>query len=81
MNDLLQRLPRNHSLVQRSCPEYDGNKQVCLAATTLMVPDRRQQMQYCATDDYDNCPVYLCKALRSSRGQGLDREPWLDCGK
>ena len=42
---------------------------------------RRQQMRYCATCDYDNCPIYLGKALRSSRPQGLDRESIVNSGK
>jgi hypothetical protein len=46
-----------------------------------MIPGRKQQIRYCATDDYDNCPIYLCKALRSSAPQGLDRDTLVDSGK
>lgn len=67
--------------IERECPEYDCIKQVCLAATGFMVPSRGQQMRYCATCDYDSCPIYLGKALRSSRSQGLDRDSILDSGK
>lgn len=63
------------------CPEYVRCKQICLASTRQMVPGRRQQMRYCATDDYDNCPLYLCKALRSSRSHGFDRDTLIDSGK
>ena len=63
------------------CPDYAACKQVCLASTGQIVPSRRQQMSYCATDDYDNCPIYLCKALRSSRSQGLDRDTLINSGK
>jgi hypothetical protein len=63
------------------CPDYDCSGQTCQAAIGRVFPCRRQQMRYCATDDYDNCPIYLCKALRSSRTQGLDREALVDSGK
>ena len=46
-----------------------------------MVPSHRQRLNYCTTDDYDNCPIYLCKALRNSTPQGLDRENTLQSGK
>jgi hypothetical protein len=62
----------------RGCPDYDACKQLCLAANGRIVPGRRQKMTYCATDDYDNCPIYLGKALRSSRSQGLDRQTRCD---
>jgi hypothetical protein len=46
-----------------------------------MIPDSKDRVRYCTTDDYDNCPIYLCKALRSSVPQGLDRETLVDSGK
>lgn len=67
--------------IERECPDYDCNKQLCRAATGPLMPSRQQQMRYCATCDYDNCPVYLGKALRSSRSQGLDRDSLLFSGK
>lgn len=67
--------------IANGCPDYDHCKQVCLAATGHLLPSRRQQMRYCATCDYDNCPIYLGKALRSSRTQGLARDSLCDSGK
>lgn len=72
---------RGRTLLHCACPDYDGARQVCLAATTQLIPGRKQQMAYCASDDYDNCPVYLGKALRSSRTQGSVRDSLLDSGK
>ena len=72
---------RSQKLLHCTCPDYDGARQVCLAATTQLIPGRKQQMAYCASDDYDNCPVYLGKALRSSRTQGGVRDSLLDSGK
>ena len=81
MNRKHDKTAQSEKLVHCECPDYDRNKQVCLASTSLMIPSRTQQMNYCATDDYDNCPIYLCKALRSSRPQGLDRDSLVGCGK
>jgi hypothetical protein len=80
MNPLKQ-YPHGSIIIERECPYYDCSKQVCLAATGHIVPSRHQQMRYCATCDYDNCPIYLGKALRSSRTQNLDRDSILDSGK
>jgi len=65
----------------RQCPDYDCSKQMCRAATGCFIPGRRHQMSYCATCDYDNCPIYLGKALRSSRPKGLDRDSLIYSGK
>ena len=70
-----------HLHITRGCPDYDSCKQECLAATGHLLLSRRQQMRYCATCDYDNCPIYLGKALRSSRTQGLARDSLCDSGK
>lgn len=67
--------------LENECPDYDCIKQICIAATGPLMPSRRQQMRYCSTCDYDNCPIYLGKALRSSRPQGLDRESLVASGK
>ena len=77
-------LTRNNDFeieIERECPDYDCEKQRCLAATGPLVPSRRQQMRYCATCNYDNCPIHLGKALRSSRPHGLDRDSLLFSGK
>jgi len=66
---------------ERGCPEYDRCRQGCQAATSLYIPSRFQQMLYCVTFDYDNCPIYLGKALRSSRTQGYARDTIVDSGK
>lgn len=65
----------------RACPEYDCRMQVCLASIGQIIPTRRHQMRYCACDDYDDCPFYRSKALRSCRSQGLDRDSLLLSGK
>ena len=82
MNHLTKRIKRDFEIkIERECPDYDCRKQMCLAATNPLMPSRGQQMRYCATCDYDNCPIYLGKALRSSRPQGMDRESLVNSGK
>ena len=67
--------------IEALCPEYDSPKQVCSAATSYWVLGLGQQMRYCVTRDYDNCPIYLGKALRLSRPKGLARDSIKDSGK
>jgi hypothetical protein len=47
-----------------TCP-YDGNT-TCRASLTSMVIDEHQRRRWCATDDYDSCPMFLSKVLRRS---------------
>ena len=63
------------------CPDYDCVRKSCRASTRLTFPTYRQWTSYCTGDDYDDCPVYLGYALRSSRSCGLDRENLLVSGK
>jgi hypothetical protein len=79
-NSYLQQ-PRGQLSVHRQCPDYDSSRQSCLASTWQTSPNDRQKTRYCATDDYDNCPLYLCNALRSSQPCGLDRDNLLSSGK
>lgn len=74
-------MTRPRRLTQVACPDYDYRTCVCLASTTQLSPGLKQRMNYCTTDDYDNCPIYLCKALRTSTPHGLDREDLVDSGK
>ncbi len=80
LNRILLRT-ENHMLTHNKCPYYNGSKQLCIASASRMIPPHNKQLRYCASDDYDNCSLYLCKALRSSRHQGLDRETLFDSGK
>ena len=48
------------------CP-YHGVDARCRAAVSGLSPDRRRARNYCTSEDYDLCPLYLSKLLRSSR--------------
>ncbi len=81
MHNKFLNISRKQPLIHNACPDYDCHRQLCLASTGNLIPDRKQQLNYCASDDYDNCPIYLCKALRSAATHGLDRENAFDSGK
>ncbi len=49
-----------------SCP-YHGADAHCHAAASGISPDRRRIRDYCSSEDYDLCPLFLSKLLRSSR--------------
>jgi hypothetical protein len=59
------------------CPDYDSASQACRIGMSQAKPSVRQRAIYCTSDDYDNCPIYLCNALRQSRTEGLDRDDLL----
>lgn len=63
------------------CPYYQRSQQACLAAAHLGPLETFFRAGYCAGDDYDDCPLFLCQALRSSRSQGLVRESITMSGK
>jgi|GEM_PF-1743232 hypothetical protein len=65
---------KQYAKPHEQCPDYDPDTQMCRISTSQEVPSERQRSIYCNTDDYDNCPIYLCNALRQSSGYGLDRE-------
>lgn len=83
MNKVLKYLREQEEkfVVANDCPKHDSSAQVGKAATSFHAPNRQQQMRYCGTSDYGNCPVYLGQALRSSCSQGFARESLIDSGK
>jgi len=52
-----------------SCCPYHGIDARCRAAASGLAPDRRRVRNYCTCEDYDLCPLYLSKLLRSSRAR------------
>jgi hypothetical protein len=81
MPGLYPHIPKTRPLIQQACPFYDSAWGLCRASTACLAPGPGQRLKYCASDDYDNCPFYLCKALRSSAPKGLDRDTLVDSGK
>ncbi len=47
-----------------ACPYACNTTHVCTASFSLMPLKLLTMQTYCATDNYDNCPVFLAKILR-----------------
>jgi hypothetical protein len=77
----LQDLKSKQMLSLIRCPYFDVSHKVCTAAQHFLTPGDKYQAGYCGTDDYDDCPLYLCQALRSSQTLGHDRESIKSSGK
>ena len=76
-NNRINMQPRLHCC----CPDFDPAQQLCSVSFSRQQPSARSKMLYCTTDDYDNCPIYLCNALRSSSRGGINRENLAATGK
>ncbi|OHB33826.1 MAG: hypothetical protein A2X84_10575 [Desulfuromonadaceae bacterium GWC2_58_13] len=48
-----------------SCPFFEESGQK--RKTSCANPTATQQLSYCETEDYDNCPMFLSRLLRNSR--------------
>lgn len=49
-------------MFDRTCP-YNGIN-VCMASFSSRLIDNQKKANYCNTDNYDNCPIFLSKVLR-----------------
>ena len=58
-----------------TCPFHSAADSRCRAAFSSFAPGSRFRSPRCSSEDYDDCPLFLARALRSSRPQGR-REPW-----
>lgn len=50
-----------------SCPYFDESGSLCRASISTLHIDGRRRRIHCATDDHDDCAIYLSKMLRSRR--------------
>lgn len=57
------------------CPFHNDADGHCRAAFSGLPVGRHSRNLRCTTEDYDGCPLFLARALRSSRPQSR-REPW-----
>ncbi len=51
----------------QSCPFLKASDQNCSASCVCTSITAAQQLSYCETEDYDNCPLFLSRLLRNSR--------------
>jgi len=48
---------------ERACPYNSINP--CMASITSLPIDEQKQANCCSTENYDDCPIYLSKLLRT----------------
>ncbi len=48
-----------------SCPYETDNSNYCAASIMTVVTNSYQKRNYCWTDNYDCCPLFLSKTLRT----------------
>lgn len=73
---------KSHSYsLSGNCPFFDPAHAACRAALLSFMPDGRHLYSYCCSDDYDDCALFLAKALRSSSAGGHARDAAPHCEK
>ncbi len=48
------------------CPYRKAHTEYCFASVMTMRIDKRRNMTYCLTDNFDCCPLFLAKVLRGN---------------
>lgn len=49
---------------EMACPHWDSESSICMASISSMRLGIVERLVYCSSDNYDNCPIFLAKALR-----------------
>lgn len=80
---IIQKMLPNYQAANafEKCPFLDAECGYCGAAMLRFMPNSRQLYHYCCSDDHDDCPVFLAKALRSSSPGGHARDLAACCEK
>ncbi len=55
------------------CCPYAGASDLCAASLYSFFPSATVWLNFCNTEDYDNCPIFLAKTLREGGGDDLCR--------
>jgi hypothetical protein len=61
---LQQQAPRRDVRDDLICPFSDRATNICAASFSSMIVGPRNRKEYCFSDDYDNCPMFLAKMMR-----------------
>lgn len=54
------------------CPYYSVKLDLCLAALFYFAIDRAREECVCGTEDFDDCPLFLSKVMRSRSVPDID---------
>lgn len=49
------------------CPYCNTDTKICDASCSALEIDDMIKMKYCASEDYDECPIFLVKKLQRRR--------------
>lgn len=52
--------------LELQCPYFDASD-VCNASLSSLLPSPTMRVNFCNSEDYDNCPIFLAKVLRRRR--------------
>jgi len=52
--------------LELQCPYFDASD-VCNASLSSLLPSPTMRENFCNSEDYDDCPIFLAKALRRRR--------------
>lgn len=56
------------------CPYYSPCRGLCQAAASVLLLEPRQKLRRCLSDEFDDCPLFLCRLLRASRWHDYARQ-------
>jgi hypothetical protein len=58
-------MPTPVTLHDPACPYSPSSTVFCAASVMTVAINDRTRDNYCSTEDYDSCPLFLAKVLRS----------------
>ncbi|MDA8241744.1 MAG: hypothetical protein M0Z67_15435 [Nitrospiraceae bacterium] len=61
---LLQRSTYRDMPDDFNCPFSDREKNICAASLSSMIVGPHNRKEYCFSENYDNCPMFLAKIMR-----------------
>jgi hypothetical protein len=61
---LLQRTPYPDFREDCSCPFSDIDTNICAASLSSMIVRPHNRTEYCFSENYDSCPMFLAKMMR-----------------
>ncbi len=50
---------------EHNCPYCNDESGICAASLSRMVIDTNRRAGHCDNENYDNCPIFLARTLRS----------------
>ena len=53
-----------HVQDELACPFSDGATNVCAASLSSMIIGPHNRKEYCLSENYDSCPMFLAKVMR-----------------